>query len=60
MFADIDFSNQRMKIFVYNLWSWSRVHTDMRSCFFISFIDWLSSQYGQVMLSFGVSPFTLR
>lgn len=30
--------------FVYNLWSWSRVHVDVDPISLVSFIDWLGSK----------------
>ena len=44
VFGNEELLVQRMKkIFVYNLWSWSKVFVDMDTSSLVSFIDWLGS-----------------
>ena len=50
-FDNDDLSIQRLKnYFVCNLWSWSRVSVDMSPISLVSFIDWLNSKQGYVMI----------
>ena len=45
VFGNEELLVQRMKkIFVYNLWSWSKVFVDMDPSSLVSFIDWLGSK----------------
>ena len=51
VFDNKDLSIQRLKnYFVCNLWSWSRVSVDMSPISLVSFIDWLNSKQGYVMI----------
>ena len=56
VFDDAVFSIQRMKnSFIYNLWYWSRVHSEVYTCSLVSFIE-LLVRSGNTIFNLFLSP----